>query len=182
MALADEYPRQFRWRAWGAVLAALPEMANRVVFDLGCAIGDQAALLAERGALVVGFDTNEDLLAVARGRAIPGATFIHADIRDTESAPRSPDGLWCSFVAAYVPDLAPLLGSWLRRLRPGGWLALTEIDDLFGHGPLSSTSRELLDRFADEGHEAGRYGFRMGHELEEHAARAGFEVTRSFSV
>jgi SAM-dependent methyltransferase len=182
MALAEEYARQLRWRAWDVVLAALPEMANSVVFDLGCAIGDQAALLTARGAAVVGFDANEDLVAVARARAIPRATFIHADLRRIESGADSADGLWCSFAAAYIPNLTSVLESWRHCLRPGGWLALIEIDDLFGHGPLSPTARDLLDRFADEALEAGRYDYRMGRKLEEHAARAGFEITRSFAV
>lgn len=68
MDLADEYRRQFAWRDWATVFAALPPLAGQVVFDLGCGPGDLAAELVRRGARVVGFDCNEELLAAARER------------------------------------------------------------------------------------------------------------------
>ena len=182
MALADEYRRQLQWRAWDRVLEALPPVAGSVVFDLGCAVGDQAALLAGRGARVIGVDANEELLAVARTRGIPNATFVRGDLRDDVTGLGPAGGLWCSFVAAYCPDFASLLAAWIERLEPGGWLAVTEVDDLFGHEPLSSESRRLLDRFADESLAAGRYDFRMGRKLEGHVASAGFEVARAFAL
>jgi SAM-dependent methyltransferase len=182
MALAGEYRRQLQWRAWDRVLEALPPVTGSVVFDLGCAIGDQAALLAERGASVVGFDANEELLAVARGRGIPNATFVAGDLRDDSLRFGAADGLWCSFAAAYFPDFGSLLSAWIGRVKPGGWLAVTEIDDLFGHEPLSAESRLLLDRFAGESLAAGRYDFRMGSKLERHISSAGFQVARVFTV
>jgi trans-aconitate methyltransferase len=46
---------------------------------LGCGVGDVAALLSIRGARVVGIDMNEEVLAAARDRDIPGAEFHSAD-------------------------------------------------------------------------------------------------------
>src|SRR6185436_7756102 len=92
------------------------------------------------------------------------------------------DGLWCSFVPAYFPEFGPALASWARCLRPGGWIALTEIDDLFAHEPLEERSRELLESCVREALETGRYDFRMGRRLGEHLERAGLHVTRALKL
>ena len=71
--------------------------------------------------------------------------------------PRSPvsdstrsTGFWSSFTAAYFPDFGPVLASWLQLLRPGGWIALVEMDDLLGHEPLTQTSRLMVDAFYED--------------------------------
>lgn len=177
MSLADEYRRQREWRAWSAILDALPPLDGRTVLDLGCGVGDQAAELAARGARVIGIDANEELLREAESRRIPGAEFRRADLREPLPPGIAADGLWCSFAAAYFPDLSAALASWAGGLRPGGWVALTEVDDLFGHEPLGERTRALLDAYAQDALAAGRYDFRMGRRLGAHAERAGFAVS-----
>lgn len=178
MALADEYARQAAWRDWGSAFDALPEVAGRSLLDLGCAIGDQAALLAARGARVVGVDANRELLAVARARSLANVRLECADLRALPPLGGPFDGIWCSFAAAYFTDLEPVLASWKGFLRPGGWIALTEIDDLFGHGPLPADVAALLERYAEDAAAAGRYDFRMGARLAVELERAGYAVQR----
>ena len=178
MALADEYARQAAWRDWRPVLHALPDLDGRSVLDLGCAIGDQAAALAARGARVTGVDANPELLAVARARGLTNVVLERADLRALPDLGGSFDGIWCSFAAAYFPALAPVLASWRPWLRPGGWVALTEVDDLFGHEPLPADVAALLGGYADEASAAGRYDFRMGARLAGELERAGFTVQR----
>jgi SAM-dependent methyltransferase len=178
MALIDEYKRQFAWRSWGPILDSLPPLAGRTVLDLGCAIGDQAVELVARGARVVGIDANEELLSEAQSRGIAGAEFRCADLCALPELHVPVDGIWCSFAAAYFPDLAAALASWTGVLRAGGWIALTEIDDMFGHAPLSERSRALLDAFAEDALRAGRYDLRMGRKLAGHLERAGFVVSK----
>jgi 2-polyprenyl-3-methyl-5-hydroxy-6-metoxy-1,4-benzoquinol methylase len=67
MSLAEEYRRQLAWRSWAIILDALPLLPGHKVLDLGCAVGDQAAELAARGARVLGVDLDEELLQAARG-------------------------------------------------------------------------------------------------------------------
>lgn len=178
MDLVTQYARQYAWRSWQQAYEALPSLANAHVLDLGCAIGDQSRDLAGFGARVTGIDADEHLLAVARSRAIPGTTFVFGDIR--EPAVQGPfDGIWASFVAAYIPDLAPVLARWRSLLRPGGWIALTEVSALFAHEPLSADVRALLDIHVREAIERGRYDFEMGSKIESHLATAGFEVQTS---
>jgi len=182
MSLVTEYKRQFGWRAWPAVFAALPPLGGRTVLDLGCGVGDLAAALVARGARVIGIDLNRELLDAARARGLPNAEFRSGDLRALPDPGVAADGIWCSFAAAYLPDLAPALASWARHLRPGGWIALTEIDDLFGHEPLSERSRALFEAHARDALAAGRYDFRMGRKLRGHLERAGFTVSREFTL
>ena len=175
MNLSDEYQRQFALRSWSTVFSLLPPMAGQLVLDLGCGIGDQALELAARGARVVGIDANQELLAVARARGIAGAEFRAGDIEDPDV--ETVDGIWCSFAAAYVPNLGPMLSRWRRSLKPGGWVALTEVDHLFGHEPIQAKTREIFAAYAQDAFDKNRYDFHMGGKLRAHLEQAGYTVT-----
>jgi trans-aconitate methyltransferase len=163
--LSDEYLRQYRWRPWRQIYAALPDLTGQTVFDIGCGVGDQAADLAARGAKVVGLDRNEELINVARSRHVAGVDFVCVDIRDFQVTTEA-DGIWSSFSAAYFSDLANALKSWRRHLKAGGWIAVTEIDDLFGHEPLGARPKSLLAAYAAEAFRLGRYDFYAGRKLQ----------------
>ncbi len=182
MRLASEYRRQFGWRDWQRVLSELPPLGGQTVLDLGCGVGDLAAELEARGARVIGLDGNEELLREARARGLANAEFRRADLRAPLDIDVMADGLWSSFTAAYFPDLAAALRSWGSRLRPGGWVALTEVDDLFGHEPVTERTRSLLEGYVRDALAAGRYDFRMGRKLDEQLERAGFRVMSALTL
>lgn len=182
MTLVDEYRRQISFRSWAALLDRLGELSGRRVLDLGCGPGDVAALLVARGAEVVGIDGNEELLDAARARVPERATFVCADLEDPGKLKLEADGIWSSFAAAYFPDLAPVLRRWKKWMKPGAWIALTEIDDLFGHEPIADRTRELLEGFVADALGARRYDFRMGRKLAEHLRACGFEVIEDSTV
>lgn len=177
MSLSDEYKRQFAWRSWSTVLEHLPPVAGRLLLDLGCGVGDQTAQLAERGARVIGIDANQDLLDSARARGISNAEFRRLNLRALGRIGAAVDGIWCSFTAAYFPEFAPVLASWASLLEPGGWIALTEVDDLFGHEPLPDETKSLLATYAQNAARANRYDFHMGSKLRHHLEMAGFAVS-----
>ena len=156
----------------------LPPLRGTTVFDLGCGVGDQAAALAERGARVVGVDTNQELLAVAQSRTIPNAEFRSADMKTLHDVGIA-DGIWCSFAAAYVPELGPTLACWRQHLNPGGWVALTEVDDLFAHQPVEPMTSSLLEAYARDALAANRYDFHMGRKLRAYLEQAGFAIADS---
>lgn len=176
MTLSDEYQQQYRWRPWPHVFAALPPIAGKTVLDLGCAIGQQAAELDARGARVIGVDSSAELLAVAR-QQVPEAIFLQGDLAAL-SLELTVDGIWSSFVPAYFPELGPVLEQWLAHLAPGGWIALTEVDDLFGHEPLGARTASLLEGFTAISRARARYDFHMGRKLHGLLEAAGLRVQR----
>jgi SAM-dependent methyltransferase len=182
MSLASEYRRQFEWRDWQTILDALPLLQGQTVVDLGCGVGDLASELAARGANVVAVDTNEELLTYARSRQIANVEFRAVDLGKQVELGIMADGIWCSFTAAYFVDLSGTLTSWAGNLKPGGWIAVTEIDDLFGHEPLSARTKALLNAYRDSALVASRYDFRAGRKLKGHLENAGYSVTKSLTV
>jgi SAM-dependent methyltransferase len=175
MTLAAEYRRQLSWRSWATVLDTLPPLRGRMVLDLGCGVGDVAAELVARGAKVTGVDLQEELLAEARARGLREASFVRADLHALPELPPA-DGVWGGFVAAYFPELPAALAGWTRSLRAGGWIALTEIDDLFGHEPLAPRTRELIAGWEQAALDGGWYDFHMGGKLRAHLVRSGFAI------
>jgi SAM-dependent methyltransferase len=181
MSLSDEYKRQFSWRSWSSVFDALPSLRGRTVLDLGCGVGDQAAEMVARGAQVIGIDMNEELLREAQSRQLPNAEFRMGDLRTSLDLGVAVDGLWCSFAAAYFPDLPAALASWASHLQPAGWVALTEVDDLFGHEPLSARTKALFEGFAEDAFVAG-YDLHMGRKLRNHLEQSGFTVSKTLTL
>jgi SAM-dependent methyltransferase len=177
MTLSDEYERQFAWRSWGIIFDALPQLGGRTVLDLGCGLGEQTAELASRGARVLGVDWDDALLALARSKGIPNAQFQVEDFRSLSGVGTAVDGIWCSFAAAYDPDLSPTLWRWRQHHKPDGWIALTEIDELFGHEPLDDETRAVLAQFTSDALITNRYDFQMGRKLTTHLERSGFTIS-----
>jgi len=174
--LASQYERQARWRAWTDAISRVPIKPSQRVLDLGCGVGDVAALLHAKRAQVVGVDADESLLAVARARH-PAIRFEQMDARELvpESFGRV-DGIWSSFVAAYLPDPDAVVSRWRECLAPDGWLALVEVDDLLGHEPMSALMREQIEGFYAMAAADGRYDFRCGGKLVGTVERAGLIV------
>lgn len=176
MSLGEEYRRQRQWRDWETALRLCPIQPGQRVLDLGCGPGDVSRELAWRGARVTGVDQDETLLALARSAQPQGCEFVAQDLRSL-ALPRDFDGLWCSFAAAYFPDLAALLSNWALQLKADAWICLVEIDDLFGHEPLASGTRTRLEKYYASALAAGRYDFRMGRRTGPVLRQLGFRTT-----
>lgn len=182
MHLIEEYKKQYQWRSWNTVYEQLPNLNGQTLLDLGCSIGDQAADFIERGARVIGIDSNDDLLKVARSRFPKHHRFINSDIRKLPDIKEPVDGIWCSFAVAYMIDFTPVLYSWKKHLKEGGWIALTEIDNFFGHEPLSKHAKTMLQNYARDAYTNKRYDFNMGRKLEDYVRNAGFNNCKSFTL
>jgi SAM-dependent methyltransferase len=178
MSLSSEYRRQRAWRPWPKIFGELPPLPGSTILDLGCGPGDQAAELVARGARVIGIDLNEELLREARNQGLRDAEFRLADLRTLRESGLEADGIWSSFAAAYFTDFPFVLAGWASHLRPGGWMAITEIDDLFGHQPLGERTKALLDGNARDALAAGRYDFHMGRKLRGYLEQSGFAVAK----
>lgn len=113
-----------RTRAACDLLAQVRLESAEAVFDLGCGPGNGVGLLQQRfpGADVVGVDTSERMLEIARRRA-PGAIFLRQGIETW--VPRRPvDLIFANAALHFLPahdTLFPRLASFLT---PGGCLAV----------------------------------------------------------
>jgi hypothetical protein len=69
---------------------------------------------------------------------------------------------------------------WAECLAPGGWMALVEVDDLLGHGPMQSAMRaEVLAFYASA---RDRYDFECGRRLAGAVERAGLALLQEGTV
>lgn len=166
MSLAENYKRQFGWRDWPKIFDALPQLQGLTVLDLGCGVGDVAAELVARGARVIGIDMSEEFLREAKSRRLANAEFRTDDLRALPDLGVAADVLWCSFTTAYFPNLSAVLAAWTSNLGSNGWIVLTEIDDLFGHEPISDRAKALFRAYAEDALAAGRYDFPYGPQIE----------------
>jgi SAM-dependent methyltransferase len=182
MSLVAEYRQQFQWRSWKLIFENLPIQPGQTILDLGCGIGDQARELASRGCNVIGLDVSQEFIDTAILEQTPNCEFLRCDLGRPHNFRIRVDGIWCSFVAALFTDLAQLLGRWTPLLKPEGWIAITEIDDLFGHAPLNSRTRWFLKRLVDDAVASNRYDFHMGGRLQGHLEQAGFAMLRLLTL
>lgn len=119
-----------RARPVGDLLARVPLVAAARIVDLGCGAGASTAPLVARfpQAEILGIDTSPAMIEAARA-AVPGARFEIADIADFE--PEVPvDLLFANAALQWLPDHAALLPRLMRRLAPGGVLAVQMPDTL----------------------------------------------------
>lgn len=109
------------------LLARVPLEAPRSIVDLGCGAGNVTRVLAERwpGALIVGVDSSEAMLAKARA-----ATVEFADVRyetadiDAWAPPEPVDLVYSNAALHWLPDHATLLPRIVRQVAAGGVLAV----------------------------------------------------------
>lgn len=132
------------------LLAQVPLVAPRRVYDLGCGPGNSTTLLVERfpAAEVAGIDNSPAMLAAARN-ACPQACFTWGDL--AEWAPEeTPDLLFSNATFHWVPDHLGAMERLAQLLPDGGVLAVQMPDN------LTEPSHALMQKAAEEGPWAGR--------------------------
>jgi demethylmenaquinone methyltransferase/2-methoxy-6-polyprenyl-1,4-benzoquinol methylase len=136
-----------RWRR--RTVRSLGLASGSAVLDLACGTGDLCDELRRQGLTPVGVDRSAGMLAAARRRALAaaapsGATGAGAIAAASSSGTLAPlvrgdglalpfregglDGLVCGFALRNFAALPPVLAECARILRPGGRLALLEVD------------------------------------------------------
>jgi SAM-dependent methyltransferase len=183
MGVLEEYLVQDKWRDTETMIGHLPIESGQTVLDLGCGPGLVSARLASRCERVIGIDLDAAFLEAARHHCPPNCEFVEADLVGLNVADLSPvDGVWSRFAAAYFPTFTPVLERWAACVRPGGWLALIEIDDLLtGHHPLPVNTENAFVEFMDHARSNDHMDFCMGRHLSEICLAVGLNVVSEHS-
>jgi ubiquinone/menaquinone biosynthesis C-methylase UbiE len=143
--VADLYLDRFgvssvRQKWAGRLMNGLPAGGRRVL-DLGCGAGIPIARdLVALGHTVVGVDGSAQQVARAR-RNVPTATFIEADMCQTEFEPASFDAVGAFYSITHIPPIqqGPLIAKISRWLKPGGMMVAS-----FGTGTKGEWTGEWL--------------------------------------
>ena len=179
MSISEEYKRQASFRNWESYLNILPLKHNNLILDLGCGIGTVTKLLSEKANNVIGIDNNAELLEVAYQINLNDKiNYLQGNLNDLDSAELPlADGIWCSFAAAYFPDFGPVLQTWKKLLKPGGWLALVEMSGLYNHELLSDATVKIFRDYYLQQRMKNMYDFEMGTRLRGFLEAAEFIIT-----
>jgi ubiquinone/menaquinone biosynthesis C-methylase UbiE len=130
------------------VHALLADAPRGAALDAACGTGRHAAHLASLGYDVIGVDTTDAMLDVARAK-VDGADFRRGRLEALPVDDESVDVVTCSLALTHVPDLAPVFREFARVLRPGGWVVTSDMHPVtttFGGGAAvfpSDTPGEL---------------------------------------
>ena len=123
-----------RWRRRTVRRLDLPD--GSVVLDLACGTGDLCRDLERAGLAPIGMDISWGMLAAAR----TGAPLVHGDALRLPVADSAADGVTCGFALRNLTGLEPFFAELARALRPGGRIAILEVDSppnpllRLGHG------------------------------------------------
>ncbi|AAQ57849.2 class I SAM-dependent methyltransferase [Chromobacterium violaceum] len=112
---------------WPSLQALLPELAGRAVADLGCGYGWFCRWAREAGARsALGLDVSEKMLARAAAMTADDAIeYRRQDLETLQLPPAAFDLVYSSLTLHYIEDLAGLLATCHRALKPGGRLVFS---------------------------------------------------------
>jgi len=103
---------------------------SRLAFDLGCGPGFTTRLLRElsNSKTVVGLDTSQRFLALAREPDEARLGFHCHDVLSTPFPEGPADLLFCRFLLSHLPDPPLCLDKWATQLIPGGLMVIEEVE------------------------------------------------------
>ena len=104
------------------ILDGLP---RGVALDAACGTGRHSAYLASLGHKVIGVDSSAAMLERAREK-VPRGEFYEADVDNLPLPDDHVDLVVCALALVHVPDLEPVLAEFVRVLRPGGSLVISD--------------------------------------------------------
>jgi SAM-dependent methyltransferase len=125
-----------------AFLCRAVPAAPALAVDLGCGPGHTTRLLHEAtaSARTVGIDSSEHFLAMASRTGGAGIAFGRHDVQSVPFPAGPADVIYSRLLLAHLPEPAALVNRWVTQLRPGGILALDEIEYI-------RTTNQVLARY-----------------------------------
>lgn len=129
---------------WPSIQKLLPKNKLRIV-DIGCGNGSLAAVLANSGHSVVGFDASEDGILIAREKYPDVEFFVKSVYDDLSEIGSNFDLAVSSEVIEHLYDPRALCNQAFNLLRPGGSFILTTPY----HGYLKNLALSVFDKWDD---------------------------------
>jgi len=152
-----------------AVLELLAPRPGERILDLGCGDGALTTRLTERGCIVVGVDSSEDMVAAARARG------VDARLLDAHELPFAGefDAVFSNAALHWMKAPTRVVTGVRRALRPGGRF----VGEMGGCGNVAAIERELRAAARRRGLEVeSPWYFPRPAEYRRLLAARGFEV------
>lgn len=111
------------------VRSIIDELPEGKALDAACGTGRHTGYLRERGHDVIGVDRSPDMVLRAAAR-VPDAGFALGDLHRLPLPERSFDLVVCALALAHVPDLTAALTEFVRVMRPGAHLIISDAGGL----------------------------------------------------
>lgn len=152
---ANKLPGALAWKP--TILDGLRLQPGSRVLDLGCGAGDDAFDLAGRvspGGDVIGVDVSATLINEATRRAVGRDLAVTFEVGDAQSL-RFSDGTFDAVrterMLMHVPDPKQAFSEMARVLRPGGRIAVADLDwgTQFCDSPYRDTTHKIALSFCD---------------------------------
>jgi ubiquinone/menaquinone biosynthesis C-methylase UbiE len=114
------------------IVSSVPLHPGQIVLDVGCGDGFFTSLLAEHRVEVIGIDNSNAFLRRAQATTAdaPNLEVLKGDARQLPRDEGSADVVWSAHSMHSYPDVQQCLREFRRILRPGGWLAVLESDNV----------------------------------------------------
>jgi SAM-dependent methyltransferase len=110
----------------------LDGLAPGLALDAACGTGRHTEYLASLGNSVIGVDSSPDMLAKARAK-VPDGEFHCGDLHLLPVPDAQVDVLVCALALMHVPDLDAPFAEFVRVLKPGGHLIISDWRGLIGN-------------------------------------------------
>ena len=111
-------------------LGRLPLREPSVVLDLGCGPGETTRLLFERfpRAQTIGIDSSPELVGAAVAGQPRAIAFVVGDVTRAPLSGSPADPIYARLLLAHLRKPTEVVANWRKQLRPGGVLALEEVE------------------------------------------------------
>lgn len=120
------------WPSTRAFLRQIGVRPGLSCLDVGCGIGHVTLRIARRTGACLGVDLDEGFLARARAEAdrrrIEGARFLRSDAAGVASLGETFDVAYARYLLTHLADPARALASMADAVRPGGVVAVEDVD------------------------------------------------------
>jgi ubiquinone/menaquinone biosynthesis C-methylase UbiE len=102
-------------------------LKNAVIVDIGCGTGRHwPAILAQEPASLTGFDSSPGMIARLKEKFPHSKAFVSSDQYLAEIRNESVDLIISTLTIAHIQDLRNYFDEWVRVLKPGGRILLTD--------------------------------------------------------